>query len=132
MLYDGGKIIAGLAVFVGLFVFPFIYDLTEANKRPEPKVDTPVIQQMEVKKCVEPKSFMRAEHMKLLNNWRDSIRVSEREYVGEGGARHNISLQNTCMKCHSNKDKFCDECHNYLAVTPYCWDCHFIPEEKKS
>ncbi len=30
-----------------------------------------------------------------------------------------MSLQNGCMKCHSNKKKFCDECHNYMAVKPY-------------
>jgi hypothetical protein len=35
------------------------------------------------------------------------------------------------MDCHSDKTKFCDQCHNYLSVNPYCWDCHIAPEEKK-
>jgi cytochrome c oxidase subunit 2 len=39
-----------------------------------------------------------------------------------------MSLQNTCMHCHSNKQKFCDECHTYVAVKPYCWDCHIAPK----
>ena len=39
-----------------------------------------------------------------------------------------MSLQNECMRCHSNKKKFCDECHNYMAVKPYCWDCHIAAE----
>jgi hypothetical protein len=42
-----------------------------------------------------------------------------------------MSLQNGCMRCHSNKKKFCDECHNYMAVKPYCWDCHIQPKEKE-
>ena len=53
-------------------------------------------------------------------------------YTNAEGKRYTISLQNTCMKCHSNKTKFCDECHNYAAVSPYCWDCHIAPKEKKS
>jgi hypothetical protein len=127
-MYDGGKIIAGLVIFVGVFTSPFWFGMGKAPVKPEPKIDTPVIQQMAEKKCVESKEFMRAEHMKMLNDWRDSLRVAKRVYVGSDGKVHNISLQNTCMNCHSNKDKFCDECHKYLAVKPYCWDCHFIPE----
>jgi hypothetical protein len=42
-----------------------------------------------------------------------------------------MSLQNGCMQCHSNKKKFCDECHNYLSVKPFCWDCHIQPAEKE-
>jgi hypothetical protein len=43
-----------------------------------------------------------------------------------------MSLQNSCMKCHSNKKEFCDKCHNYVAVKPYCWSCHIAPKEDKS
>jgi hypothetical protein len=39
-------------------------------------------------------------------------------------------LQNTCLNCHNNKSKFCDQCHNYAEVTPYCWECHIEPKEK--
>jgi len=35
------------------------------------------------------------------------------------------------MKCHSNKKEFCDKCHNYMAVVPYCWSCHIAPKEEK-
>lgn len=130
-MYDGGKIIAGLVIFVGLLAFPFLLQHGKATAKPDPKVDTPVIQKLAEKKCVEPKEFMRAEHMKLLNDWRDSLRDTKRVYIGAGQKSYDISLQNTCMNCHSNKDKFCDECHNYMAVKPYCWDCHFIPEKKE-
>ena len=129
-IYGGGRIFLGLIVFVGFFGFPFINNLGKTPVKPDPKTDTPVIQQLAVKKCVEPKEFMRAGHMQMLNNWRDSVvREGDRVYVGGDGRRHNMSLQNSCMNCHSNKKKFCDECHNYMAVKPYCWDCHIEPKE---
>jgi hypothetical protein len=129
-MHDSGKIIAGLLVFVAIIVFPFIYSMGTDIVKPEPKIDTPVIKQMAVKQCVEPKAFMRAEHMQLLNKWRDAaVREGDRVYVGFEGKRFNISLQNTCMHCHSNKKEFCDSCHNYMAVKPYCWDCHIAPKE---
>jgi hypothetical protein len=129
-MYNSGKIIAGLLVFVAIIAFPFIYNIGTDIVKPEPKINTPVIQQMAVKHCVEPKEFMKAEHMQLLNNWRDAaVRDGDRVYVGFDGKRYNISLQNTCMHCHSNKKEFCDTCHNYMAVKPYCWDCHIAPKE---
>jgi hypothetical protein len=132
-MYNGGKIITGLVIFVGIVAFPFLYTTGTTAKKPEPKVDTPVIQKLAEKKCVEPKEFMRPEHMKLLMTWRDAaLREGKRVYVGAGGKEYTISLQNTCMNCHSNKKKFCDECHNYMVVTPYCWDCHIQPKEKET
>jgi len=133
-MYDGWKIILGLIVFVGITIFPFVYDVGKASiPPPEPKLDTPEIQKMAVKKCVESKSFMAAEHMVMLNSWRDSVvRDGNRIYTANDGQEYEMSLQNTCMKCHSNKTKFCDECHNYMAVVPYCWDCHIAPKEEKT
>ena len=132
-MYDGSKIIIGLIIFVGIVTFPFVYDLGKASvPPPEPKLDTPEIQKMAVKKCIESKSFMRTEHMVMLNDWRDFVvRDGDRLFTGSDGQQYTMSLQNTCMKCHSNKSKFCDECHNYMAVTPYCWDCHIAPKEKE-
>ncbi len=136
-LYDGGKIIIGLAVFLAFALFPFYNNIGKVNAKPEPKTDTPAIQDWEKlygkKECVEPKEWMRAEHMQLLNNWRDAVvRQMYRGYVStSNGKKFNMSLQNECMRCHSNKKKFCDECHNYMAVVPYCWDCHIAPVEKE-
>lgn len=132
-LYDGGKIFIGLLAFVAVATLPFTYNMGKVNAKPEPKLDTPVILQMpeQDRKCVESKAFMRTEHMQLLNNWRDSVvRDGYRQYVSETTGKHfNMSLQNGCMHCHSNKKKFCDQCHNYMAVKPYCWDCHIAPKE---
>lgn len=136
-LYDGGKILIGLLVFVGIATFPFYYNIGKANTKPELKTDTPAIQAWEKKygkkECVESKEYMRAEHMQLLNNWRDAVvRGMYRQYVSmTNGKPFNMSLQNGCLVCHSNKKHFCDQCHNYMAVKPYCFDCHIQPKEKE-
>jgi len=131
-LYDGGKILIGLAAFVAFAMFPFYYNMGTAGAKPEPKLNTPKILSLpeSERKCVEPKEIMRGDHMQILNNWRDSVvRDTNGVYVGADGRHHRMSLQNTCMDCHSNKKKFCDECHNYMSVKPYCWDCHIAPKE---
>jgi hypothetical protein len=136
-LYDGGKIIIGLLIFVGIATFPFYYNIGKVNAKPEPKVDTPAIQEWEKqygkKECVESKEFMRTEHMQLITLWRDSVvRNMNRVYISTSNHKEfDMSLQNGCMHCHSNKKKFCDECHNYMAVKPFCWDCHIQPKEKE-
>jgi hypothetical protein len=131
-MYDGWKIIIGIIIFIGIATFPILYDIGKASvPPPEPKIDTPEIQKMAEKKCIEPKSYMKTEHMVMLNDWRDSVvRDGNRIYIASDGKEYAMSLQNTCMKCHSNKKKFCDECHNYVEVTPYCWDCHIEPKEE--
>ncbi|HWR90484.1 MAG TPA: sulfate reduction electron transfer complex DsrMKJOP subunit DsrJ [Dissulfurispiraceae bacterium] len=129
-MYDGGKIVILILVLIGLVTFPIYYNAGKAAAKPDPKIDTPVIQQMQVKKCIEPKEFMKAEHMQILDDWRDAVvRNGETVYVASDGQKYPMSLQNTCMRCHSNKDKFCDECHTYVAVKPYCWDCHIEPKK---
>lgn len=134
-LYDGGKIVIGLAVFVAFALFPFYHNIGKEKAKPEPKTDTPAIQKYVKengkKECVESKEFMRTEHMQLLNNWRDSVvRDGNRGYHSDANQkRFNMSLQNECLQCHSNKKKFCDECHNYMAVKPYCFECHIAPKE---
>jgi len=135
-LYDGGKILIGLLVFVAFATFPFYYNFGTVNAKPEPKTDTPEIVKYQQehngkKECVESKEWMRGEHMQLLNQWRDSVvRDYNRGYISNTNHnRFDMSLQNGCMKCHSSKKKFCDECHNYMAVKPFCWDCHIAPKE---
>ncbi len=136
-IYDGGKILIGILIFLAFALFPFYNNLGKVNAKPDPKVDTPAIQEWEKqygkKECVEAKEYMRPEHMVLINFWRDSVvRDMNRQYVSTSShKRFNMSLQNGCMHCHSNKKKFCDECHNYMAVKPFCWDCHIQPKEKE-
>jgi len=123
-MYDGGKIIVGLAVFVVLFTFPFWFNIGSAAYK-EPELQKP----KQGKECVLPTQEMRAEHMQLLNEWRDEVvRDKEHYYHSPNGKVYWKSLTKTCMKCHTDKEKFCDKCHNSLDVSPYCWDCHVVPE----
>jgi len=131
-MYDSGKIIFGLIVFIAFVALPFTLSIGKDHVKPDPKIDTPEILKLPEaeRKCVESKDFMRKEHMKMLNEWRDIVvREGKTQYVNSQGKIYNMSLQNTCMQCHSNKSKFCDECHNYLEVKVYCWDCHIAPKE---
>lgn len=127
---DKGKIIAGVIVFLALVTFPFWFSMGKAAPKPEP-VLTP--KALEAKACVRDKAWINANHMQLLNEWRDAVvRNGERMYVNLEGKSFDMSLSNTCLDCHSNKVEFCDRCHNYAAVSPYCWDCHIEnPKETK-
>jgi hypothetical protein len=129
-LYNGGKIIAGIVVFLIVATFPFWYGRGKAVSPPELKLDTPAIQQLKEKLCVEPASFMRSNHMKLLGAWRDgAVREGIRSYTAADGRVFQVSLTGTCLECHSNKKQFCDRCHDYTRAKPACWNCHIIPEE---
>ena len=129
-MYDGWKIIVGLIIGVILLGYPFWPSAEKwAAKTLEPELTAKA---KEVKECVEPKSYMRTGHMKLLDEWRnDVVRDANRLYKSSTGKIHDKSLQNTCMECHSNKSKFCDQCHNYAGVAPFCWECHIEPKETK-
>jgi len=129
-LYNRGMILAGIIIFLIVVSFPFWYGKGRAVPPPDLKLDTPAIEQLREKLCVEPAPFMRASHMRLLNDWRDSVvREGKRTYTAADGKIYEISLTGTCLKCHSNKDQFCDRCHDYAGAKPACWNCHIIPGE---
>ncbi len=130
-MYDTGKIVGGLAVFVVLATSPLWYNALSAAPPDRPKLQLPTNGSTE---CVEATEYMRANHMDLLDTWRDTVvREDVRSYTsGLSGKSYTMSLSDTCLECHSNKAQFCDACHTYSAVTPYCWDCHVIPEGGQS
>ncbi len=127
---DKKWIITGLVIFVILAIFPFWYNRGKAAPIPEPILTDKA---RAAKSCVRDKAFMKTEHMQLLDLWRHSVvRNAQRTYVNEKGQKFDMSLSNTCLDCHSNKADFCDKCHNYASVVPYCWDCHIDnPKEKE-
>ena len=129
-LYNGNLIITGLVIFLALFTFPFWYNHGKAAPAPE-RVLTQKAQA--AKTCIRSATFMRAEHMQILNDWRNIVvRDGQRVYVNTEGKEFEMSLSNTCLDCHSNKTDFCDRCHTYASVAPYCWDCHIDnPKETK-
>ncbi|MGD9971584.1 MAG: sulfate reduction electron transfer complex DsrMKJOP subunit DsrJ [Desulfatirhabdiaceae bacterium] len=127
---DRKYILTGLAIFIVIVTFPFWYNLGKAAPAPEIKLTEKA---KAAKTCVMPTSYMRAEHMQLLDLWRHNVvRNAERVFVNAEGKEFDMSLSNTCLDCHSNKADFCDKCHDYSSVRPYCWDCHIEnPKEAK-
>jgi len=125
---DSGKIIIGLIIFVLIFTLPITFNMLAGDKAAG-------MPEMEIlpkagKECVRSADYMRPYHMDLLNEWReDVVRNGDRFTEGPDGRRIEKSLTNTCLDCHSNKENFCDRCHNYMAVSPYCWGCHITPKE---
>ena len=123
-MYDAGKIIVGLIIFVGFFTAPIWYDVSNGKQAlKEPELVLPTSENQKV--CVASKQFMRDEHMVLLNSWRNKVvREGEKNYVSSTGKIYNMSFEKTCLNCHSNTSQFCDRCHSYVGESPYCWDCH--------
>ena len=107
-IYNSGKVLIGLVIFVGLVTFPFFYNKGRAIAKPEPKLDTPAIMQLQDKKCVEPRDFMRAELMRLLNDWRDSaVRDGKRLYVNlRGQAVRYICRIPVCIAIRTRRNSY--------------------------
>ena len=119
---DKNKILAGLAVFIAIVTLPFWFNMGKAAPAPEVELTAKA---KEAKKCVMDTEYMTAEHMQLLDVWRhEVVRNGVRMFTNAEGKQFNMSLSNTCLDCHSNKEQFCDRCHDYASVKPYCWDCH--------
>lgn len=135
-MQDGGKIIAGLVIFLGLMTYTFWSNLGATYEPVEFEFEGA---------CIEDKEWMAANHMILLNEWRHSVvRDGNRLYyssLGEHkGKPFEMSLQNTCVgsECHVQNgealgyEKFCSECHTQQNVSPYCWTCHIAPEAMRN
>ena len=125
-MYDSPKVITGLVIFLLLLTSPIWYNVAagKVSYVPELKIET------NAKKCIESTEYMRANHMDLLNTWRDEVvRGHSRTYTANDGTEYEKSLTNTCMNCHISRTEFCTKCHDYAAVKqPVCWNCHNEPE----
>jgi len=122
---DRTKIALGIAIFLVLVLFPVWYNLAMGKAGFRPDIVKPASG-----KCVMDTPYMKTMHMDLLNQWRDEyVREGKIMFKAADGKEYVKSLSNTCLDCHSDKTTFCDRCHNYTGVDPYCWDCHVIPRK---
>ena len=115
-------IFAGLAIFLLAATYPF-WQTSQPEAMPNlAKVETKGDQ------CVAPVEYMRDNHMLLLDEWRHSVvRDGDRFHTMPDGSKVEKSLTKTCLGCHVSQQQFCEECHTYASVKPYCWECHVIP-----
>ncbi len=126
-MYDGGKIIIGIVIFILVFTSPIWTNWLNPEEAHAPDIKYPE----NYEECVADKEYMNAFHMDMLNDWRDLVVRQNIRYLEKDGKpfmidgkKAEMSLTKTCLKCHAVKEDFCDQCHNYLDVVPYCWDCH--------
>ncbi|GAB6096026.1 sulfate reduction electron transfer complex DsrMKJOP subunit DsrJ [Desulfatiferula olefinivorans] len=129
------KIVAGLVIFVLIATCPFWINAGKAKEVPKPVLSEKALA---AGTCILPKDVMATNHMQLLDGWRNSV-VRDGQFVhvvtdeATGTVKeYDMSLSNTCLACHTNKAEFCDSCHNYASVNPYCWDCHVDPNAKEA
>lgn len=123
-MYNAKYIVPGIVVFLILATLPFWWSSIFVPGYKTPELALPKDQD----KCIESADYMKANHMQMLNDWRDRVvRQGERLYTATDGKVYEMSLQNTCMNCHTNKADFCDKCHDTASVNPYCWQCHQAP-----
>ncbi len=131
---DPGKLIAVILIIVvgASLAFPLVYNKAKAGAVPNLSAELEPLKK-DKKTCVESAAYMRSSHMQLLNDWRNEvIREGNRIYVSKTDKKeYEMSLQNTCTKCHTSKAQFCDKCHDFVGTAPKCWDCHIPPVEKK-
>lgn len=127
-MFDAPKVIVGIILFVAVATFPIWFNGASGKVDNVPNLVYPD-STVHGSRCVLDAAYMKHSHMDLLNQWRDDVvRRGERVYEAPDGRRYVMSLQNTCMGCHTEKAKFCDQCHDYLGVKPYCWQCHIEPQ----
>ena len=120
-MYDAGKIVAGVIVFLILLTSPIWYVAATGKGSYVPQLEIV----SEEKQCVESTEYMRKKHMILLDEWKGRVvREGIKTYVASDGKEYEMSLTGTCLTCHSNKPEFCDQCHDYVGIEPNCWDCH--------
>lgn len=127
---NNNMIKTGLVIFVLAVISPFWFNaITDTQAAPKPEL----LGKAKEGKCVLDKYDMRANHMSLLDEWRDSVvRDADRKYKAANGHTFEMSLstgEDSCLGCHEDKAKFCDSCHTYASVSPYCWECHTTPKE---
>ena len=126
---DKVKITIGLVIFLAVAAFPVWNRLLAAGDADAPVLEMPD-RDLHGTQCVESKAFMRANHMHLLDEWRDAVvRRGEIEYtsVSFPDRTFTMSLTGTCLDCHTSKENFCTKCHDYADVDPTCWNCHVEP-----
>ena len=129
-MYDSGKIIPGLLIFVLLITFPFWYNnLSKAEqvKTPAPP-DKAMLTGFTFADGQEhpPAAEMRAKHMEVLQSFHTAADPAKMAAAQKGEKKMQTM---SCMMCHGSKEQFCDSCHANISEkkVPDCWTCHTKP-----
>ncbi|MCI5131014.1 MAG: cytochrome C [Candidatus Electrothrix sp. EH2] len=127
-MYDKGKIITGLVIFVLLITFPLWYNNLIGDVEALPTVSDNELAEVMFESMPFPNDAehalstpeMRSTHMNML----EQIHAVAMQQ-GYDPAKDGKKNQMQCLMCHGTKEAFCDSCHASAAVTtPDCWTCH--------
>lgn len=136
---NSAKIIIGIIIFLALASIPIWVTQASGNAEKVPELEYPTKEAMEAVTgdpdypdvCIEDTDYMRAHHMDLLLRWQHwQVRTDQDNDPGEvywtdaNGVEHLFSLNGSCMGCHTDREEFCNQCHDYTATQPGCWECH--------
>jgi len=107
-----------VAVPILLILLPVLYSIITFAE--EPLSSKPFLEKPDpsYKDCVKETEYMRYHHWELLRTVRE-------EFV-RYGKRGEINLGN-CKNCHTSRERFCNQCHNAVSLTPDCFACHYYP-----
>ena len=144
-MQDLGKIIIGIIVFLVLLSIPVIVTQATGNADyvPDPQPPSQDVLDNFIAEnypdftdydssCIESKEYMRLNHMNIIYDWRawavrdDADGDEDSSYYTslDGKKEWFMSLTETCLGCHTDRDVFCNRCHEYTATQPNCWNCH--------
>jgi len=70
--------------------------------------------------CLRSNAWMRRNHMDFLKH--------KRVMTVREGVRVRSENFKSCTRCHTSREKFCDQCHAYVGVAPNCFECHHYPK----
>jgi len=115
----GQALLSGLLLLV--ILLPIGYYAVDRVVAPAPAGASEVFLERpapENERCVRDTRYMRHHHWELLRE--------VRKEVVRYGKRGDISLNN-CRDCHTNREKFCNVCHDAVSMTPDCFGCHYYP-----
>jgi len=115
--FDDKRVVIAVSVIVAFVAIPFLFSLIGfvAARNARPFLEYP---DEKYENCVRETEYMRFHHWELL--------AQIREDFVRHGKRGDITLSG-CRECHPNRERFCNECHNAVNLTPDCFGCHYYP-----
>ena len=103
-----------------VILFPITYSIVNPDSTPSELSSQPFLERPDAKykNCVRDTEFMRFHHWELLR--------TIREEVVRHGVRGEVGLD-MCKDCHTSRERFCNQCHDAVSMTPDCYGCHYYP-----
>lgn len=109
-----------VTIAVIIILFPVGYSFISYVFAGGPRQAGPFIVMPDAKydTCVRDTDYMRFHHWELLKDMRERVRSRNRGEINF----------DRCRECHTNRETFCNRCHDSVNLQPDCWGCHYYPE----